>query len=191
MALRLDVSADGIERLLQYGADPNAEEVEGLTPLLLAASRSSDPAVITGLLNAGADVAARTSRGLNAPILATSLNTEPAVLALLLEQSGDLDQLQANGMPLIMWSVLNTNPEVVLVALNAGANVNQRLGDGMTVLMKAAQEAVNPEVIDVLLANGADGSLTDNHGRTAFDHAQNNPNLIGTDEYWRLNDSRF
>lgn len=58
--------------------------------------------------------------------------------------------------------------------------------------MWAAGHNPNPEVIELLLDAGADGTLKDSRGKTAFDHAkEQNEALVGTDVYWRLNDARF
>lgn len=57
--------------------------------------------------------------------------------------------------------------------------------------MVAAGWNQKPEVITTLLKAGADGKAKDSWGRTAFDHAQNNKKLKGTDAYWKLNDARY
>ncbi|MFW6025874.1 MAG: ankyrin repeat domain-containing protein [Candidatus Woesearchaeota archaeon] len=49
----------------------------------------------------------------------------------------------------------------------------------------------NPEVINVLLNNGADGSIKCEKGKMAFDYAKDNKGLKGTDAYWRLNDAQY
>jgi hypothetical protein len=43
----------------------------------------------------------------------------------------------------------------------------------------------------VLLAAGADASLEDKNGKTAWDYAQLNKAFKDTDAYWMLNDARF
>ena len=42
-----------------------------------------------------------------------------------------------------------------------------------------------------LLDARADPSARDENGQTAWDLAQNNEGLKGTDVWWRLNDARF
>jgi hypothetical protein len=37
----------------------------------------------------------------------------------------------------------------------------------------------------------ADGKAKDSYGKTAFDYAQDNEKLKGTDAYWKLNEARY
>jgi hypothetical protein len=57
--------------------------------------------------------------------------------------------------------------------------------------MIAARNNSNPEVVETLLEAGADHTMTDNRGRSAWDHIQNNGALTETDVYWRLNDLQY
>ena len=47
--------------------------------------------------------------------------------------------------------------------------------------MQAVITATNPHMIEALLALGADMTIRDKHGRTAYDYAMQNPDLQGTD----------
>ena len=42
-----------------------------------------------------------------------------------------------------------------------------------------------------LLNVGADGTVTNEEGKTPWDLAKDNDQLKGTDAYWALNDARF
>ena len=52
-----------IRLVLEAGADVNAADADGTTPLMLACRSASDPAIIRLLLEAGADIFARDSKG--------------------------------------------------------------------------------------------------------------------------------
>ena len=58
-----------------------------------------------------------------------------------------------------------------------------------TALMHAAEYNQNPEVITILLKAGAGGKAGDSARKTAFDYAQENEKLKGTDAYWKLNEA--
>jgi len=58
-------------------------------------------------------------------------------------------------------------------------------------LMLAAINNKNPEVITILLKSGADGTLKDNEGKTAFDYAGDNEKIKGTAQYWELNEAQY
>ncbi|MGA2641439.1 MAG: ankyrin repeat domain-containing protein [Spirochaetia bacterium] len=75
-------------------------------------------------------------------------------------------------------------------AIKAGANVNARdPRDGLTPLMTAAETNPNPDVVTALLTAGADAKTKDSAGKTAFEHAQTNEKLKGTDAYRQLQEA--
>jgi ankyrin repeat protein len=74
--------------------------------------------------------------------------------------------------------------------LKAGADVNARNKYGLTALIAAAGHGT-AENMKVLLDAGADASVKDKDGKTAWDLAQDNEKLKGTDAYWMLNDARY
>ena len=55
--------------------------------------------------------------------------------------------------------------------------------------MNAAARNRNSEIIIVLLKAGADAKVKDNKGKTAFEYAQNNAKLKGTDAYRQLEEA--
>ena len=71
-------------------------------------------------------------------------------------------------------------PQSVQSAIDNGADITVQDKNGVT--------ALNPklEVISTLLKTGADGKAKDNEGKTAFDYAQDNEKLKGTDAYRQL-----
>jgi len=72
---------------------------------------------------------------------------------------------------------------------NPHAVSTARTDEGMTPLMDAAMNNHNPEVITTLLKAGADAKAKDSAGKTAFDYAQNNEKLKGTDAYRKLQEA--
>ena len=92
--------------------------------------------------------------------------------------------------PLMHAARGNQNPEVITTLLNAGANIKaEDRYNNMIPLMYAAWFNKNPEVITTLLNAGADARAQSSAGKTAFDFAQYNLKLIGTDAYRELEEA--
>ena len=115
-----------------------------------------------------------------------------------LVQSGTAEQVQAaiaagssvygvtkgDDSPLMLAAKYNQNAEVITVLLKAGASVDRKNKyGGKTALMYAATSNMNPGVIAVLLKAGANGKLKSSDDKTAFDYADGNDKLKGTEAY--------
>lgn len=81
------VSVAEVRFLIFLGADVNARNTYGITPLMLAASRNRNPAVIETLINAGADVNAKDQGGRTALMWARKHNKNSAVIDVLINAS--------------------------------------------------------------------------------------------------------
>ena len=94
------------------------------------------------------------------------------------------------GWTALMYAArFNKNPEVITTLLKAGADVNAKDTDGWTPLMWAAWKNQDLRVITTLLKAGADGKAESNEGKTAFDYAQDNESLRGTDALRKLEEA--
>ena len=98
-------TAEQVEEALRRGADPNAPDRDGRTPLATAAARCS-PEVITALLQAGADIHHKMRHWRLLPFIVTAaLNPDPEVLAVLVRAGADPNQRDGYGYPpLVSWS---------------------------------------------------------------------------------------
>jgi hypothetical protein len=161
--------ADRVRKLLRKGANVNARDYIGCTPLHRAAFWGHAK-VAELLLERGADVNARNEGG-RTPGLAD-------VVRLLLEHGADVNARDKNGKTPLHHAASRGHADVAELLLDHGADVNARDKDGQTPLHVAAAEkvfesfAADAEFARLLLERGADPSIRDRGGRTPLDAAR-------------------
>jgi ankyrin repeat protein len=167
-----------VQRLIAAGADVNAANEYGSTPLSEAAIVGSAP-IIKALLDAGADPKRLSAEGETAlMVVARTGNVEAA--RLLLAAGADINvQEQWGGQSALMWAAAQSQPEMVKFLLENGANPDARGLErdwqrrilteprpkdmnrgGFTALLYAAREGCI-ECAQNLVEGGADIDLTD------------------------------
>ena len=115
-----------VQRELACGADVNANNDHGGTPLHYAAYRNDNSAVIEALLEAGADVNAKNEYG-ETPLHWAGFNENAAVTEALLNADADVYAKIVGGKTPLHFTAGNSeNPAVVEALLEAGADVNAR-----------------------------------------------------------------
>jgi uncharacterized protein len=97
----------------------------------------------------------------------------PDAVRLLLDRGADANQAASNGAKVtaLHAAVSSNQPRIVEWLLDAGAGVNARQQMDYTPLMGAAANA-RTDILDVLLARGADPSLRTTDGKSAADLAR-------------------
>ena len=187
-----DVAA--VERLLAQGADVNATDEYGRTPLHLA----DDPKIAEMLLAKGASLNAPDNTG-NTPLHIAAVYGNVEVMKLLIVKGAEVNarapvsgwtplhsaalqgQLEAAKVLLaagadpnakaslgdtpLHFGAMKGYDQLVALLLDKGADVNAKGNNALTALHYAAEKGYR-SVVEVLLAHGADVTAKDNNGKT-------------------------
>jgi len=159
---------DAAARLLGQGADVNAENNQGDTPLLLAA-RSGKIETAKLLIEKGANLEAKNNVGDTALIAACTVGNSN-IAQLLVAKGSDIDARDEGGATPLMYAGLAGNTAIIDLLLAKGANINAADDNGETPLMYAAS-AGNVEAVKLMLHKNANRAAKDHNGQTALDYA--------------------
>lgn len=184
--------ADTVRALIARGANVNAPNPEGSTALMAAAFGGHLEAV-QALLAAQADVNAKDKNGRTA-LMAASLGGSAPVAKALLDRKADLMAEDVGGGTSLIYAAANGHADFVELLQKAGlskgtdmalsfavrgchaevfkrlaaggGNIHARLEGQPTLLLAAAANC--GEILDFLIAKGADVNATDDEGTTAL-----------------------
>jgi ankyrin repeat protein len=139
---------------LESGADANARDASGTTALMWAAY-NGDVDLVKQLVAAGADVSAQNEFGAFALSEAAILGSTP-IIEVLLAAGADANGTNPEGETPLMVVARTGNVEAAKALVDAGANVNavEQWGRQSALMWASAQS--QPEMIEFLIANGAD-----------------------------------
>lgn len=145
-------STEAVQLLIERGADVNAANGLGVTPLIAAAT---DEAKVKILLAAGADVKATSKMGRNALIIAASSPAAIGSMRLLLEKGAQVNSSSAQKTTPILSALGGTYcaPEQVDLLLASGADVKAEDSAGNAVMHGAI--LCPPKQIKGLIGKGA------------------------------------
>lgn len=166
---------DAVRSALAAGATVEARDAEGRTPLLRAALADRVP-VARLLVEAGADVNAQDAR-LNSPWLVTGITGSVPMLRALLPGGPDLTRRNRYGGVSVIPAAERGHVAYVRAVLTETAIDVDHVNDlGWTALLEAVLLGdggpAHQEIVDLLLAHGADPHLADADGVTARAHAE-------------------
>jgi ankyrin repeat protein len=161
--------ADVISVLLRFGAEPDLTDFDGLTALQVAARQGASSAIEV-LATAGADPNRASDNGMNALHHAADSGSAAAIRTLVgLGISIDATSgsvTQGHGYPrdtgptALGIAARGNHEDAVSTLLELGADVNARSEAGITPVLSAVFANSSPEVVEALVAAGADLSVT-------------------------------
>ena len=134
-----DAGIAEVSHCLTTGADPNARNKNGETPLHRAARWSKTPSIITALVQAGAKVNARNKDRWTPLHHAARWSTTPGVIAALVSGGGGNPNARGKNAktPLHQAARYSKTPAVVIALLEAGADLSAQDKNGLTPLQLA------------------------------------------------------
>lgn len=170
LADAVDGSAgERVRQLVADGADVNASDIRGETPLIKAAW-NSDAAMVATLLDLGADVFLATNDGRTA-LYTGVVSGNAEVVRRLLQAGAPPNAMTDFGKTPLMASAWIDHPDIAAELLRFGAEPNQRDSRGRGALFYALWDS-NVDVARILAANGARLDASDYLGQTAADIAR-------------------
>ena len=180
-----------VSRLLERGADPNARNDAGWTPLHQAMNtrpQEQVPTLISVLLVAGADPNARDQGGRSPLHRLTSLSgSRGGAFAMLVEAGADVNALDDNGATPLHLALMRTWGDSAHVhsLLAHGADVNARNREGDTPLHLAT---VRPDTtaVSALVQAGANVNARNERGETPLHWAWWRDNPVVVDKLLEL-----
>lgn len=176
-AIKNGADANLIELMIQLGADIN----KGLSPPLSEAAAGGDEQMVRFLLEHGANPNGSAKNTVGGPLL-DAAGKNVAVVKMLLKAGAKVNPEPGRDSPLACAAIFG-KLDIVHVLLAAGANPNHPDNCNETPLMSAVmsrEEDTKAEVVQSLLAAGADVNAKSMDQRTALDRAEwlNLPDII-------------
>lgn len=167
--INLDQQLKKIKELIYKGADVNAKDKSGWTPLMYAA-RYNYIAIAKLLISNDADINIQGKWGKTALIIAVWKN-HPDITKLLIAKGANKNIKGYLGKTALMYALKYNHPNIAKLLIAKGADVNARNDLGWTPLMYAARYN-HPNIAKLLIAKGADVNAENNNGWTPLMHAK-------------------
>jgi ankyrin repeat protein len=156
--------------LIEHGAEVDAINLNGWTPLMYAAvGRSED--ILRILIDSGADMSVRlpdeTNRTAWDLVKKNSHLIDTIPWAMLLKGSiDDIDIRDENGLTPLLRAVEAENMELVRFLVESGSNINARNGNTRTPISVAVSGVNGTKLVEFLIDSGADVNSSDSARRT-------------------------
>ena len=156
---------DAVKKLLDDGADLDARDDTGKTPLM-AASHSKYTDACKFLLEMAADVNQQSDSGSTALMLA-AIDGHADIVKLLLDAGADVALQNYKGWTALTCAFIKGDPTSVEFLIEYGAGINHQDNEGHTPLMRAAGSCYI-EIMRFILRQGVDVDAQCPHGTNAL-----------------------
>ena len=158
-----------VRLLLAHGANPNARDNNGATPIMNIGTNWQDMVSFQQL-----DDPKYKPSAMDLALDRRESADYQAILALLRSKGGDVNAVTPEGETALMQASSQHNLGFVTLLLQNGADVNRTDKDGSTALIKAVETVMTPEdlaVVKRLLTHGANPNATTAAGFTPMQRA--------------------
>ena len=154
-----------VDRLIQQGADVNAEFNKGASPLIFAVSNNHTD-VVKLLINSGADVNKTTLKH-ETPLLIAVKNHNNEIAEALIRAGAEINFTDKYDATPLHYASIYGYFDLVDMLLYYNASIDKKTIEGTTPLMASAWAGFD-DVSDLLIQNGANMEAKDNVGFTPF-----------------------
>jgi ankyrin repeat protein len=160
---------DDAERIVKDGANVNATDTNGVTPIHIA-SEKGHTEIVRFLVNNGADVHCKDTDG-DTPLHDAADHGRLEIVRFLVSNGSDINcKDREDGNTPLHLAVTEGHTEIVRFLVKNGANVHCKDTDGDTPLHDASRYG-NIEAAFILIGHGADMSINNNIGKTPLEVA--------------------
>jgi ankyrin repeat protein len=159
-----------VRLLVASGANVNAKQADGRTPLFQAASMGGNStSIVRFLLENGADPNLAAANG-QTPLMVAANRGNVEVVRMLIAQKVNVNARSGNGATALIAAASGGSAQIVKLLLDQGADPNIRTKKNDSALGEAATAGVE-ESVRLLLAKGASVDAPDDRGYTPLMYA--------------------
>ena len=152
----------------------NKSELENLKEEILSSDFDAHPENIKKLFAKGIDLNARDDDGYPLFVSIMLFNGKYEVIKALLDNHANVNCLMPDNItPFMFACVGNFSPDIIQLLIEYGADINAQDITGNTALISVCDTG-NIEIIKTLVKNGANKTLKNSKGKTAYDVALHN-----------------